>query len=166
MRNFRIASPVSATIGIFGTTMLLAGSVQATPPVNWTGTSLVTANLDDSARTNDERIKFQTKDPTDTQVVRLEWSAKGSSGWHHHPGMVIVQVASGSIDVTRVENGRCETKTYGAGSTFVEGDFAHVGVSTSGAVAYATAIIRDGQPGRINDDVPPCASGPGVRAVK
>jgi hypothetical protein len=166
VRNFRNASLATGTIGILGANLFLAGSVQATPPVNWSGTPLVIANLNDIARTNDERIKFQTKDPTDTQVVRLEWAANGSSGWHHHPGMVLVQVASGSIDVTRVENGRCETKTYSAGSSFVEGDSAHVGVSSSGAVAYATAIITDGQPGRINDDAPSCASGPGAREVK
>ena len=166
VRRITAASLATAAIGIFGTSMFLASPVQATPPVNWSGTPLVLANLDDIARTNDERIKFQTKDPTDTQVVRLEWSANGSSGWHHHPGMVLVQVASGSIDVTRFENGRCETRTYRAGSSFVEGDSAHVGVSSSGAVAYATAILANGQPGRINDDAPACASGPGVRGVE
>lgn len=165
MRNLRNVSLAFSTIALVGPAFLLTSSVEATPPVNWTGSPLVVANLDEVARTNDERIKFQTKEPTDTQVVRLEWSANGSSGWHHHPGMVIVQVASGSIDVTRVENGRCETKTYAAGSTFVEGESAHVGVSSTGAVAYATAIIRNGQPGRINDDVPSCASGPGVRTI-
>jgi quercetin dioxygenase-like cupin family protein len=166
VRNFRTASLATGAITIVGASVFLANAVQATPPVNWSGTPLVVANLNEIARTNDERIKFQTKDSTDTQVVRLEWAANGSSGWHHHPGMVLVQVASGSIDVTRVENGRCETKTYGAGSSFVEGDSAHVGVSSNGAVAYATAIVVDGQPGRINDDAPPCASGPAIREVK
>jgi len=144
----------------------VATSASATPPVNWTGTPLVVANLDEIAKVNDERIKFQTKDPTDTQLVRLEWSANGSSGWHHHPGMVLVQVASGTIVVTRVENGRCYTQAYGPGQTFVEGENSHNGVSSTGAVAYATAIIANGLPGRINDDAPACASGPGDRRVR
>ena len=163
MRDIRSKSVGSAVIGIAAVAALVATAVQASTPVNFTGTPLVLANLDDIARTNDERIKFQTKDPTDTQVVRLVWGANGSSGWHHHPGMVLVQVASGSIDVTRVENGRCETKTYGAGSSFVEGESIHNGVSSTGAVAYATAIVANGQPGRIEDAAPSCASGPGVR---
>ena len=165
MRNFRTTT-LAAVIGIVGAGVIVTSSVQATLPVNFTGTPLVVANLNEIARTNDERIKFQTKDPTDTQVVRLEWSADGSSGWHHHPGLVLVQVASGTVNVTRLENGRCETKTYAAGSSFVEGDSAHVVVSSGGAVAYATAIVADGQPARIENDAPACASGPGIREVK
>ncbi|RST30187.1 hypothetical protein HMF7854_04590 [Sphingomonas ginkgonis] len=140
-----------------------ASRSSATPPVNWGGETLVKTNLDEIAKVNDERIKFQTKDPIDTQTVRLEWSANGSSVWHHHPGMVLVQVASGTIVVTREENGRCTTQSYGPGESFVEGDSPHVGTSVDGAVAYAVALVADGQPGRVNDDAPACASGPGVR---
>src|SRR5687767_2983852 len=68
VQNFNASSLATAAIGIVGASVFLTSSVQATPPVNWSGTPLVVANLNDIARTNDERIKFQTKDPTDTQV--------------------------------------------------------------------------------------------------
>ena len=149
----------------------IAGSVAyASPPSNWSGQLLVAAHFTETALINSERIKFQTKEPTDTQAVKLTWGANGNSGWHHHPGMVIVQVASGLINVTRVLRGQCETTVYGVGSpngsTFTEGEAMHVGTSAAGAVAYATAIIKAGAPGRIDDEVPACATNFAVRKVK
>jgi hypothetical protein len=142
----------------------------ASPPSNWSGQLIVASHFKETALINDERIKFQTKDPTDTYEVKLTWGANGNSGWHHHPGMVLVQVASGLVDVTRVIHGRCETKQYGVGSpngsTFTEGDAMHVGTSAAGAVAYATAVIEAGAPNRIDDSPPACASDFGVRKVK
>lgn len=74
---------------------LIISTASASPPINFSGEGLVAADLNETVNINSERIKFQTKDPTDTQEVKLSWRAGGSSGWHHHPGMVIVQVASG-----------------------------------------------------------------------
>lgn len=142
----------------------------ATPPSKWGGEGLVAAKLQETVQINDERIKFQTKGPTDTLGVKLVWQPGGSSGWHHHPGMVIVQVASGLIDVTRLVNGQCKTTRYGVGSpngsTFTEGDFAHVATSSDGAVAYATAIVSDGVQGRLDDPAPSCATNFGLRKPK
>ena len=142
----------------------------ASPPSNWSGERLVAADLNETIQVNDERIKFQTKGPTDTQEVKLVWQPGGSSGWHHHPGMVLVQVVYGLVDVTRVVNGQCKTVQYGVGSpngsTFTEGDSMHVGTSVGGAVAYATAIIADGAQGRLDDNPPSCATNFGVRQPK
>jgi quercetin dioxygenase-like cupin family protein len=156
----KVLSKLLAPIVLSG---MMASAGSASTPVNFTGTPLVGANFDETAKVNSERIKFQTKEATDTAEVRLEWGAGGSSGWHHHPGMVLVQVASGSVVVTRVINGQCESTTYGAHETFVEGDTMHNGYSPDGAVAYATAIVADGEPARIEDVPPSCANGPGIR---
>lgn len=142
----------------------------ASPPSNWSGQLIVASRFTETALINSERIKFQTKDPTDTYEVKLTWQANGNSGWHHHPGMVLVQVASGLIDVTRVVNGECKTTQYGVGSpngsTFTEGESMHVGTSAAGAVAYATAVIKAGAPNRIDDSPPACASSFAVRTPK
>ena len=42
-----------------------------------------------------------------------------SSGWHKHPGPVIVQVQDGSLKITQ---NTCNPTVVGAGETFVEGD--------------------------------------------
>lgn len=151
--------------------LMLNGSIAAaSPPVNFSGEGLVKADLDQTIRINSERIKFQTKDPVDTYEVKLVWGANSSSGWHHHPGMVLVQVQSGLVDVTRLINGQCVTTQYGVGSpngsTFTEGETEHVGTSVAGAVAYATAIVGNDEAARIEDDPPACATAPGIRTPK
>lgn len=115
----------------------------ATPTVGVTPETLVTATLKDIALVNHDRVKLQTKGDVAVRVQRLTFGAGGTTGWHHHPGAVIVAIASGSVTL-REENCGVST-TYGpglpAGSVFVEGhDESHVATSAQGAVVYATYI--------------------------
>jgi hypothetical protein len=70
------------------------------------------ADFDRTVHVNSDRVKFQTKDATDVRVQKLEFALGSYSGWHHHPGIVLVTVASGSVTVWD-EN--CKTETYGPG---------------------------------------------------
>lgn len=120
---------------------------------------LVTANFDETVQVNSDRVKLQTKGPTVVQVQKLNVSPGGYSGWHHHPGLVIVTVASGTLTYTTSD---CESKTYGPGlpngAVFVEsGDKPAQASSTTGATIYATYIAPSGAGFRINDhDAPGC----------
>jgi hypothetical protein len=122
---------------------------------------LVTANLEDTVKLNSDRVKFQTKDPTDVRVQKIVVGAGGSSGWHHHPGIVIVAVASGAVTVTHSD---CTSTTYGPGlpngAVFVEGgDDPGFVSSTTGATLYATYVAPDANPPvfRIDDhNAPGC----------
>ena len=131
----------------------------ASPPINFSGTALAVAKLVKNADVSSDRIVFQTNNPTDTAIVRLDFAAGGDSGWHHHPGMVINQVAEGTV---RVYDSSCAYKTYGvgapAGSTFVEGRSVHKVTSAAGAVAYSTAVVVKQSPPvfRVEDQVPFC----------
>lgn len=127
----------------------------ASAPSNFTGGPLVIAQLQQDVHVNSERIKFQTKDPTDTAVFKLNFGSNSKSGWHHHNGMVLVQVAQGAV---RVYDSSCSWKAYGVGSVFVEGDTVHQVTSASGATAYATAIVEKHSPAefRTEDQVPFC----------
>ena len=126
-------------------------------------TTLVTANFDKLVQTNSDRVKFQTKDPTDVRVQQIAIGAGGFSGWHHHPGFVLVAVKSG--EVTNVDS-QCNATTYGPsspnGSAFVEyGDEPGEVRNTSStpATVYVTLVAPDADPAvfRIEDDPPPCA---------
>src|SRR5450759_4018506 len=55
------------------------------------------ATLSDSVQVNQDRVKFQTKDPTDVLVQTITFLPQGTSGWHFHPGIVIVVVESGQV---------------------------------------------------------------------
>ena len=123
----------------------------------FTSTPLVTANLDNTVHLNSDRVKFQTKDPTVVRVSTVVFGAGGYSGWHHHPGFLIVSVKSGSVTVWGSD---CSQKTYGAGSAFVEsGDDPGQVTSAGGATNYVTAVVPNVNPlvFRIEDPAPACA---------
>ena len=126
-----------------------------------TSTTLVTANFDKTVHVNSDRVKFQTKDPTDVRVQKLVFAAGAYSGWHHHPGIVVVAVESGAVTLWDSD---CTLKTYGPGlpngGVFVEGgDDPVQATSASGATVYVTYVAPNANPPvfRIEDDPPPCA---------
>ena len=57
----------------------------------------------------------------DTNNIRMRVqhfsTSNFDSGWHTHPGVVIVQVQKGSLSYT---GANCIKKTYAAGDTFIE----------------------------------------------
>src|SRR5437667_8549795 len=82
-------------------------------------------------------VEIKTKDSTDIAVSNVVVSPGGSSGWHSHPGPVLVVVKTGTITFYRAgkhggqngddENGNngtnaptCSRTVYPAGSAFVE----------------------------------------------
>jgi hypothetical protein len=143
-----------AVIGTFAAVALASSGVGFTP------TNLATGNLNHDVKLNSDRVKIQTKDPTDVRVQRLDIAPGGYSGWHHHPGIVIVTVASGAVTFT---NSDCSSTTYGpglaAGSAFVEGgDDPGQASSAGGATVYATFIAPHADPPvfRIEDSPQSC----------
>lgn len=134
----------------------------ATPGFGITTTTFVTADFPNSVQINSDRVKFQTKDPTTVRVQQLVWAAGAYSGWHHHPGVIIVTVQSGSVTV---EDSSCNSVTYGPGlpdgAVFVEGGDNPIQVtSASGATEYAMQIAPTANPPvfRTEDNPPACAS--------
>jgi hypothetical protein len=142
---------------------IVATMALASPPEgNFTAEGVVAADLNKAVNINSQggTIKFETTRGTDTAVVKLIIGPNSRSGWHHHPGLVLVQVAQGRVTVT---DGACVSRTYGAGlpngSVFVEGESIHNVSSTAGAVAYGTVIVKEADPKvfRLEDNAPPCA---------
>jgi hypothetical protein len=128
-------------------------------------TTMLVAKADNNeiVHLNSDRIKFQTKDPTDVRIRMITFNPGGHSGWHHDPGFALVTVTSG--EVTEVDS-QCNATPYGPnspnGAVFVEyGDEPGEVRNTSSAAAtiYSTVVAPDADPPvfRIEDDPPPCA---------
>jgi quercetin dioxygenase-like cupin family protein len=147
-----------ATVGCAVCGVAAAAAV-ASPPFQFFATNLVAeAELTERVHVNSDRVKFKTKDPVDVRVQEVTVAPGGRSGWHHHPGMVIVAVQTGAVTVVHAD---CNGTTYGVGSpngsVFVEsGDQpAEVRNATEQPVKlYATFIAPDADPGvfRIEDE--------------
>ena len=60
--------------------------------------------------------------PSDLTVQDVARSTGGFSGWHSHPGITVVVVASGEVTISRekVTGGKCRVQTYKTGDVFVE----------------------------------------------
>ncbi len=157
-------SVLAAALAVAMVGTLAAVAFGSPPSSGFVGeTPLVTANLDNTVNVNSDRVKFQTKDPTDVRVQKFVIGPGAFSGWHHHPGIVIVAVQSGAVTFTHSD---CSSKTYSLdpnnpnGAVFVEGgDDPGQASSAAGATVIATFVAPDANPAvfRIEDDPPPCA---------
>jgi quercetin dioxygenase-like cupin family protein len=139
---------------------LVAATALASSPSGFTPTNLVPeAELAQRVHVDSDRVKLKTKGPVDVRVQRIDIAPGGRSGWHHHPGVVIVAVESGTV--TYVDSD-CDAISYGAGSphgsVFVEsGDRSHEARNLTGkpATVYATFIAPDADPGVFRVEDPP-----------
>ena len=151
---------VLVVVGIVASATAVATVALGSPGSGTSATILAPRSMfSDSVQVNDDRIKFQTKGPTDFVTQEVTFVPHAFSGWHHHPGVILVLVKSGHV-TTHDEN--CQTKTYGPGEAFVESGTAPFMVSnesdTEIAVDVATQVAPTGSPFRIEDDPPLCAS--------
>lgn len=142
--------------------LLVAGApALASPGGGVTAETYVTGTLKGDVQQNSDRVKFQTKDDTAVRVQKLTFSPGGFTGWHHHPGIVIVTVQSGTIQMMMSD---CSVHEFGPGSphgsVFVEGEArVHEASSAGGATVFATYVAPGTNPPvfRVEDPVPFCA---------
>jgi hypothetical protein len=70
---------------------------------------------------------------------RLTSDATGfDSGWHVHPGIVVFQVESGSVQIFQ---GSCTARTLNAGDSYIEVPWKPVRAMSSGAVVWTTSVF-------------------------
>jgi quercetin dioxygenase-like cupin family protein len=134
----------TALLTAVGVTVLLAlvvGAALATPPKEATVTPLTRATLGNLDAKSDG-IEVETEQRSaDIASAKVVLEPGGSTGWHHHPGVTLVSIASGTV--TEYDN-KCEKSVHKAGEGFVEShDAVHV-VRNNGnvnAVLYATLLV-------------------------
>lgn len=80
-----------------------------------------------------------------------------STGWHTHPGTVIVQVQSGRFRIT--EASTCRTRTVGPGETFVETPELATLVTASKAVTWTTTFVIPANKAPLTMVPDPCVDG-------
>jgi quercetin dioxygenase-like cupin family protein len=135
----------------------LAGTVLATPANSgFHPAPLARGTVRESVHFNTGEVKFQTKGAVDFATNMVTLDPGGSSGWHFHPGVTLVSVASGSV--VRYD-AHCMATVFAAGSAFVESGNHPLLVrneSATPAVNIVTFIVRAGVPTRIDSPNPGC----------
>lgn len=78
-----------------------------------------------------------------TVVQQISIGPGGHTGWHSHPGPVVVVVTAGTLSFYSSEDPTCTPRTYGAGQAFIDRGQGHVHIArnestTDSLVLWAT----------------------------
>lgn len=141
----------------FAAVPLVYGVAFATPVVGMpTITTFLRSTLAEPVHFNEDRIKFQTKGAADVISQKITWNAGDGSGWHTHPGVVLVSVDSG---VLNYQTSDCVIRQYRRGESFVESgmEAARVVPSSSASTVYITYVVPQGAAAREDAPAPSCA---------
>jgi quercetin dioxygenase-like cupin family protein len=91
---------------------------------------------------HDRTIVAKLHDASSVLVAEVTWEPGGSSGWHTHPGPVVVNVVEGSVELVNARD--CVVHTYSAGEAFIDPGLGNVHIATNPnptvARAYATFL--------------------------
>ena len=120
----------------------VAGTALATTSTGFSAVTLSRGTLSaHGIHVKADGIKLKTRDPVDFITSQVTIAPSGTSGWHTHPGVVLVTVFAGTVTFY---DQHCKAIAYPAGSSFVEsGDdpgLARNESTTTPATVFATYI--------------------------
>ena len=141
-RAFRAAQRIAT--GVTGRQLALATIVAAassvavaailTPSSGVSGVILARASFADQTD-----IKFKIKgqgqevinvnNSGDTVMQKIVIAPGGHTGWHSHPGPVVVLVASGEMSFYDGDDATCTARTYATGQAFIDSGQGHVHIA-------------------------------------
>jgi quercetin dioxygenase-like cupin family protein len=150
-----LAAALAVTAVALAAGMLTASPVHATPPGGVTAKILGSGTTLAGFKIHVDGIKVESKDAASFTVAHLTFAPGGTTGWHVHPGPVLVVVKTGSV--TKYSAQDCTAQTYTAGQAFVEnGPTDENLVRNDGSVPAETIVTFITPPGApIRGDVPP-----------
>ena len=96
----------------------------------------------------------------DVFVTHGDLAAGEATPWHTHPGPAVLSVVGGSLTVQESHHGTCRTRTYPAGTGFVDRGFGHVHRAIAGAEGAHTYVVYL-QPRRTETPTTPTSAPPG-----
>ena len=142
--------------------LLIAGvtvtTALATPALgDFVSTVLARGTFTTPIDANADGVKLRTHGHIDHAVSRINIPPGGSSGWHRHPGVVLVTVQSGTL--TRYDS-ECNRDEFTAGQSFWEAGLSPLVVRNethAEVINYVTFIVPTGAALRIDSPNPGCA---------
>ena len=98
---------------------------------------------------------IQARDAQDTVMQQIVIAPGGHTGWHSHPGPVVVLVKTGALTFYSAHDSTCAPRTYTAGQAFIDSGQGHVHIgrneSTENLELWATYFdVPPGGAFRIN----------------
>jgi quercetin dioxygenase-like cupin family protein len=150
---------VAFALGLFA----VAGAAMATPGIGVLG--IVHArgtNADELNIHSADGIKFKTHGAVDFVTQQITIEPGGTTGWHSHPGPVLVTVKAGALTIVYADDPTCAGRTYTAGESFVDrgAETVHTArnLGTTPVELWATYLVPGGPgvPFRLDASDPGC----------
>ena len=136
------------------------GGPSYTAAVDFTSTVVGRGNLGTfhiQSKAGDYDAELKSHDNTDVVVANIAVAPGGHSGWHFHPGPVLIVVKTGTITFYMGDDPTCSPHVHPAGTTFFENG-GMVGIArnegTVEATTVATFFVPAGSPTRIDAAAP------------
>jgi quercetin dioxygenase-like cupin family protein len=153
-RHTLIVAAAAAIVALMALVLMLPlGRAGATPGSGVTSSIIARGSTD-------RDIHIRAKRPSDLVFARITLQPDGYTGWHTHPGPLLVVVESGTL--THYDR-HCHAETYTAGEAFTEPAgrrHVHMGINKAGTtvVLEVTYIVPSGGPLRNEAPAPECAA--------
>jgi len=111
---------------------------------------------DNAQHGNHWQVRLATSGVSNFYVQDATIAPGGYTGWHTHPGVLLVTVAAGSVDWY---DANCGLHHYNTGDSFTENNEPHdvVNSGTENARLLAAYITKQGAARRAESDAPACA---------
>jgi hypothetical protein len=149
--------------------LVFAGTALGTPGGNVISAPILVRG--DFVDRVDVKVKFErdgniivsnAPDAGEVVVQQVTIGPGGTTGWHSHPGPVVVVVKEGTLTYVRADGGVCSSTPYPAGTAFVDPGQGHAHTAfnfgTGNLVLYATYFdVPVGGSPRIDVPVVPSA---------
>jgi hypothetical protein len=154
MQSARKRSIVAVTV-LLGF-LLLVGVALATPGLNVLGAPVMArgtlgptngSNLIVNSKTG---VHLKALGSTDIVTQQIRIGPGGHTGWHSHPGPVLVTVKTGSLQLIYSNDTSCQGVVYEAGDSFVDRGEENVHIARAspfdGVELWATYFVPGGNP--------------------
>jgi len=144
----------------------LAGAALATPASGIiSGTVLARAAFADRVDLKfkikgDDKEAINVRDARDTVMQQIVMGPGGSTGWHSHPGPVVVLVKAGELTLYSGDDPTCTGHTYSAGQAFIDSGQGHVHIGRNQSLSQNAELwvtyfdVPPGGPFRIDAAAP------------
>src|SRR6267142_4436167 len=148
-------------LAVLGAVVVVSTTALATPPAGVVsnvilaqGTTVISLK-EKIAVGNNWNLDLENKGQSEFYVQDLVVGPGGYTGWHSHPGLLLITVKEGSLEFYDKE---CAKHTYGAGQSFTEGAEPHAAMNrgTGNARLLVAYIVKKGEPRRIESPQPKC----------
>jgi quercetin dioxygenase-like cupin family protein len=87
------------------------------------------------------KFKMRSEGVADAVIRQVVVAAGGTTGWHTHPGPVLVIVTSGALTLYDSDDESCSGTTYGAGQGFIDPGYGHVHIARNESTSTAAQFI-------------------------